>query len=203
MGRRAPYDGIIVTAGASDLAPAWVGQLAPGGRLVMPLSIRGVQQCVALTPAGGHLRSVAVCGCQFMPLTGAMANADQRLPVPGHPGVHIQAAAETEVDAALVADVLGRRGPAADTGITVRSWEVFASLRPWLAFREPALATLAYSGPPDAADASGVPAVIDFTVRGVTRRASPCLPGPAGLAVLDFSGPGVASDDPARGRCSG
>jgi hypothetical protein len=45
-----------------------------------------------------------------------------------------------------------------------------------------------------------VPAVIDFTVRGVTRRASPCLPGPAGLAVLDFSGPGVTSADPAHGR---
>ena len=118
---RAPYDGVIVTAGASDLAPAWASQLAPGGRLVVPLSIRGVQQCVALAPADGHLRSVAVCGCQFMPLTGAMANGDQRLPVPGHPGVYLQAAAETDVDAALVADVLGHRGPAADTGITARS----------------------------------------------------------------------------------
>jgi protein-L-isoaspartate(D-aspartate) O-methyltransferase len=211
----APYDGIIVTAGASDLAPAWASQLAPGGRLVVPLSIRGVQQCVAFTPADGHLRSVAVCGCQFMPLTGAMANGDQRLPVPGHPGVHLQVAAGTDVDAALVAGVLGPQGPAADTGVTVRSGDVFASLRPWLAFREPALATLTYSGPPDAAEASGVPAVIDFTVRGVTRRASPCLPGPAGLAVLDFSGPGLggpdlgapgpgagaaAAGDPARGR---
>ena len=205
---RAPYDGIIVTAGASDLAPAWASQLAPTGRLVVPLSIRGVQQCVALTPAGGHLRSVAVCGCQFMPLTGAMAHDDQRLPVPGHPGVYLQAAAETDVDATLVAGVLGHRGPAADTSITARSGEVFASLRPWLAFREPALATLTYSGPRAAADASGVPAVVDFTVRGVTRRASPCLPGPAGLAVLDFSGPGVPDPgepgltrgDRARGR---
>ena len=178
---RAPYDGIIVTAGASDLAPAWASQLAPGGRLVVPLSIRGVQQCVALTPAGGHLRSVAVCGCQFMPLTGAMPNDDQRVPVPGFPGVHVQAPAQADLDAALLADVLGRRGAAADTGITARPEEVYASLRPWLAFREPALATLAYSGPPDTAGASEVPAVIDFTVRGVTRRASPCLPGPAGL----------------------
>ena len=192
---RAPYDGIIVTAGASDLAPAWTSQLAPGGRLVLPLSIRGVQQCVALTLApGGRLRSVAVCGCQFMPLTGAMANDDQRLPVPGYPGVHVQAPATTDVDVALVADVLGRQGAAVGTGLTARPEEVFASLRPWLAFREPALATLAYSGPPDAATASTVPAVIDFTLRGVTRRASPCLPGPEGLAVLDISGPdaGVA-----------
>src|SRR6266568_17437 len=34
---RAPYDGIIVTAGASNLAPAWLSQLAPAGRLVVPL----------------------------------------------------------------------------------------------------------------------------------------------------------------------
>jgi protein-L-isoaspartate(D-aspartate) O-methyltransferase len=192
---RAPYDGIIVTAGASDLAPAWARQLAPGGRLVLPLSIRGVQQCVALTPADGHLRSVAVCGCGFMPLTGVMAHSDQRLPVPGHPGVHVEAAAETDVDPALVADVLGHPGSAVDTGITARSQDVFASLRPWLAFREPALATLIYSGPPDAADASAVPAVADFTVRGLTRRATPCLPGPAGLAVLDFRSPDVRGPD--------
>jgi protein-L-isoaspartate(D-aspartate) O-methyltransferase len=191
----APYDGIIVTAGASDLAPTWASQLAPGGRLVVPLSIRGVQQCVAFTPADGHLSSVAVCGCQFMPLVGAMANGDQRLPVPGHPGVHLQAAAETDVDTALVGDVLRHRGPATDTGVAVRSGDVFASLRPWLAFREPALATLTYGGPPDAAEASGVPAVIDFTVRGVARRASPCLPGPAGLAVLDFSDPDFSGSD--------
>lgn len=45
----APYDGIIATAGATDLAPAWVTQLASRGRLVVPLSIRGAQQCVAFT----------------------------------------------------------------------------------------------------------------------------------------------------------
>ena len=175
----------------SDLAPAWASQLAPGGRLVVPLSIRGVQQCVAFTPADGHLSSVAVCGCQFMPLTGAMANGDQRLPVPGHPGVHLQAAAETDVDAARSPTSWGVGGQPRTQASRCGPRDVFASLRPWLAFREPALATLTYSGPPDAAEASGVPAVIDFTVRGVTRRASPCLPGPAGLAVLDFSGPGV------------
>jgi hypothetical protein len=32
-------------------------------------------------------------------------------------------------------------------------------------------------------------------VRGVTRRASPCLPGPAGLAVLDFSDPDFSGPD--------
>jgi protein-L-isoaspartate(D-aspartate) O-methyltransferase len=44
----APFDRIIVTAGAWDIAPAWLEQLTPGGILVLPLSIRGIQLSVAL-----------------------------------------------------------------------------------------------------------------------------------------------------------
>jgi protein-L-isoaspartate(D-aspartate) O-methyltransferase len=189
----APYDGIIVTAGASDIAPAWGDQLAPRGRLVVPLSIRGVQQCVALTRADGHLRSVAVCECGFMPLAGAMANADMRLPVPGHPGVYVLAAAETEVDIGLVAGALDARGPRADIGITASSLEVFGSLRRWLAFHDPSSASLAYLGPPEAADASGVPPVLSLALGGVAQRTSPCLLGPAGLAVLDLAAPAATA----------
>ena len=36
----APYDRVIVTAGAWDLAPDWLAQLGPGGRLVLPLAAR-------------------------------------------------------------------------------------------------------------------------------------------------------------------
>ena len=192
---RAPYDGIIVTAGVSDLAPAWATQLAPGGRLVIPLSIRGVQQCVALTPANGHLRSVAVCGCQFMPLTGAMANGDQRLPVPGYPGVYLQAPAATDVDAALIAERPGASG--GSHGHRHRG-AVPGRVRQPAALAGLPRARPGHAGLQRAAGrgrASGVPAVIDFTVRGVTRRASPCLPGPAGLAVLDFSDPDASGPD--------
>lgn len=37
----APYDRVISTVGVWDLAPAWLGQLGPGGRLVAPLDLRG------------------------------------------------------------------------------------------------------------------------------------------------------------------
>lgn len=33
----APYDRIIVTVGAWDVPPAWLEQLADGGRIVVPL----------------------------------------------------------------------------------------------------------------------------------------------------------------------
>jgi protein-L-isoaspartate(D-aspartate) O-methyltransferase len=191
----APYDGIIVTAGASDLAPAWVDQLGSEGRLVVPLSIRGVQQCVALTRTGGHLRSSAVCECMFMPLAGAMANSDRRQPVPGHPGVYLQTAAQTQVDIGLVGAALDDRGPTAGIGVTVSTREVFGSLRRWLAFHETASALLTYVGPPEAADASGVPALAGFQLRGVARQSSLCILGPAGFAVLDVAGPLATAGD--------
>jgi protein-L-isoaspartate(D-aspartate) O-methyltransferase len=37
-----PFDRIIVTAGARDIPPAWVEQLAEGGRLVVPLRTKGL-----------------------------------------------------------------------------------------------------------------------------------------------------------------
>ena len=191
----APYDGIIVTAGASDLAPAWFSQLAPAGRLVVPLSIRGVQQCVAFVQADDHLSSVGVCEAGFMPLTGVMANADVRLGVPDRPGVHVVAAPGSKIDVELIGRALRAREPAAPIGVTVSALEVFGSLRRWLAFEDPAAALVMYNGAPEGAEASGVPQVLEFPVGGHIQRSSPCLLGAAGFAVLDVAGGG----DVARG----
>jgi protein-L-isoaspartate(D-aspartate) O-methyltransferase len=43
---RAPYDRIIVTAGAWDIPPAWCEQLAEGGRIVVPLRMRGLTRSI-------------------------------------------------------------------------------------------------------------------------------------------------------------
>ena len=37
----APYDRIVVAIGAWDIPPAWTDQLAGGGRMVVPLRMRG------------------------------------------------------------------------------------------------------------------------------------------------------------------
>jgi methyltransferase of FxLD system len=47
----APYDRIIVTTGTWDLATQWWAQLGPAGRIVLPLSIRGIQLSVGLETA--------------------------------------------------------------------------------------------------------------------------------------------------------
>ncbi len=185
----APYDGIIVTAGASDLAPAWLGQLAPDGRLVVPLSIRGVQHSVAWTRADGYLRSVSVSDCGFMPMQGQMANADLRLAVPGHAGVYVQAAPGVPVNPESIARALNASSQATPAQISATAREVFGSLRRWLAFGDPAAAMLTYVGTAEAAGASGVPAVLQYSVGSRVERSSPCILGPAGLAVLDLDVP--------------
>jgi protein-L-isoaspartate(D-aspartate) O-methyltransferase len=38
--RRAPFDGIVVTADTAGREPAWLDQLADGGRLVVPIGGR-------------------------------------------------------------------------------------------------------------------------------------------------------------------
>ncbi|GAA4907755.1 protein-L-isoaspartate(D-aspartate) O-methyltransferase [Streptomonospora salina] len=70
--RRAPYDRILVTAGAWDVPPAWRDQLAPGGRMVVPMRIRGLTRCLTLERAAeGHWSCVAVDMCGFVRMQGA------------------------------------------------------------------------------------------------------------------------------------
>ncbi|WP_322751930.1 MULTISPECIES: methyltransferase domain-containing protein, partial [unclassified Frankia] len=66
----APFDRIIVTAGAWDLPAAWLEQLAPDGLLVVPLRLRGLTRSVALRRQAGHWRSVSMHECGFMPIRG-------------------------------------------------------------------------------------------------------------------------------------
>jgi protein-L-isoaspartate(D-aspartate) O-methyltransferase len=54
----APYDWIILSVGAWDIAPAWVEQLKSGGILLLPLWIRGEQRTVAFEKDNGYLNSI-------------------------------------------------------------------------------------------------------------------------------------------------
>lgn len=67
----APYDRIIVTAAAAEIPRALYGQLADGGRLVIPIGTDRPQvlQIVTKSPAGPLI--VDVCQCSFVPLIGS------------------------------------------------------------------------------------------------------------------------------------
>lgn len=68
----APFDAIIVTAAASHVPPPLVGQLKPGGRMVIPLGASFlVQQLVLVEKAAdGRLSSREIAPVRFVPLTG-------------------------------------------------------------------------------------------------------------------------------------
>ncbi|GAA2681794.1 methyltransferase, FxLD system [Nonomuraea recticatena] len=74
----APYDRIIVTAGAWDIPPAWLEQLRPDGRIVVPLRLKGVTRTIAFDRDGeGGLisRSYGLCG--FVPFQGAGSHTER------------------------------------------------------------------------------------------------------------------------------
>jgi len=66
----APFDGVIVTAGAPEIPPALYAQLRTGGRLVLPVGPEEDQELTLITktPAGPTRRTL--CGCRFVKLIG-------------------------------------------------------------------------------------------------------------------------------------
>lgn len=66
----APYDAVLVTAGAPDVPEALTDQLADGGRLVIPVGPRECQTLVRIIRKGDRLESESLLECRFVPLVG-------------------------------------------------------------------------------------------------------------------------------------
>jgi protein-L-isoaspartate(D-aspartate) O-methyltransferase len=66
----APYDAILVTAGAPEIPQAFLGQLREGGRLVIPVGGRDNQELVRARMENGELKSRVLFNCKFVPLLG-------------------------------------------------------------------------------------------------------------------------------------
>jgi protein-L-isoaspartate(D-aspartate) O-methyltransferase len=66
----APYDRILVTAGAPAVPPALRAQLAEGGVLVIPVGEPDLQELIALTRRGDDYHATTLVGCRFVPLVG-------------------------------------------------------------------------------------------------------------------------------------
>jgi protein-L-isoaspartate(D-aspartate) O-methyltransferase len=132
----APYDRIIVTAGAWSLAPDWLAQLAPGGRIVLPLSVRGIQLTVAFEAAAGSWASTSACRCGFIRMTGALAGPESFIPIGPQPGWSVQSDDGRALDAEGLYSAL--TGPATDVpaGLRVPGLQVLSDADLWLTLTE-------------------------------------------------------------------
>ncbi len=115
----APYDRVILTVGAGDIAPAWVEHLTPNGLLVLPLRIGAGQFAVAFAREGNQLRSRSVLPCGFMPLRGAM---DDRERVYTAANLRLTAPAGVMLDMESVAALL-RTPPERRTLAVATGWQ--------------------------------------------------------------------------------
>ncbi|MBL0177324.1 MAG: protein-L-isoaspartate(D-aspartate) O-methyltransferase [Ignavibacteria bacterium] len=66
----APYDRIIVTAGAPDVPPSLSRQLADGGVLVVPVGTQSAQTMIRVTRKGDRFQTERFEGFKFVPLVG-------------------------------------------------------------------------------------------------------------------------------------
>jgi protein-L-isoaspartate(D-aspartate) O-methyltransferase len=67
----APFDGILVTAGAPRVPAALLDQLRDQGRLVIPVGPPAQQEVVVVTRDGDRFEESRREGCVFVPLIGA------------------------------------------------------------------------------------------------------------------------------------
>ena len=67
---QAPYDRILVTAGAPHLPQAYREQLANDGRIVIPIGTRQDQTLVIVDRHGDQWHSHSSTRCRFVPLVG-------------------------------------------------------------------------------------------------------------------------------------
>lgn len=120
----APFDGIVVTAGVSDLSPAWVTQLREGGRLVLPLWLGpGFEVAINFERRGDTLSSLAIEWCGFMGLRGANAGPERWVAV-GRWDANMVGSTADQVD--RLSALLAGQGRAEHAPALPKSW--FAQL---------------------------------------------------------------------------
>ncbi|MFI7701185.1 methyltransferase, FxLD system [Nonomuraea sp. NPDC049480] len=152
----APYDRLIATVGVWDLAPAWLEQLKPDGRLVVPLDLRGVQVSVAMEREDGHWVSRSVAPCGFMRMRGPYAGPEVLTVLRRDPELMLGLPERREVG-----DVVAALD-AVPTEITTKVEEpapgpvIGMDMSLWLALHEPRWCVLSRQGPGGPAITAGI-----------------------------------------------
>jgi protein-L-isoaspartate(D-aspartate) O-methyltransferase len=177
-----PFDRIILTVGASDIALAWWEQLKPGGRLVLPLAIRGGQKFTAFEWRADHLVSLSVKYCGFMLLRGVFAAPPvSQLQLGPDPGLFLEVEEARPIDPEAVYSWLTCSSQDWPTGVAVTVCELLGGLRLWLALPESEVGMLVAKG--DMVDRGLIPPLIGLGGEWKSISTSVLL-GETGLVAL-------------------
>ena len=128
----APYDRVIVTAGAWDLPPAWSDQLADDGLIIVPLRMRGLTRSIVFERDGEQLVSRGYQLCGFVPMQGVGANREHLVLLHGEDvGLRVDGAHQMDPDRLHEALI----GPRVErwSGVHIGGFEPFDGLELWLA----------------------------------------------------------------------
>jgi protein-L-isoaspartate(D-aspartate) O-methyltransferase len=131
----APYDRIQFTVGAGDIPAGVLDQLAPGGRLVIPMRIRGsISRSFAFERDGATWRTVSCEMATFVPLRkSAGDDTCTRVRMAGEGNVHLETFHEQDVDREALRTVLGQEGSKVYTGVKFRQGSPWQWVYLWLA----------------------------------------------------------------------
>ena len=174
----APYDCVVVTVGAPAVPAAWALQLRDGGRLVLPLRIRGLQRVLTLERHGSVLRSRHIARADFMMLRGQMESPIARCTF----GPDEEYTLTTENDAplmvGLVEHFLQQRPRRVELDSSANRVEALAGLGLWLAVHRPEFCTLWCSKPYD--PSQPIPWAfgrggLDYGTMGLVDKAGICV----------------------------
>ncbi|MDT0615218.1 methyltransferase, FxLD system [Streptomyces lancefieldiae] len=124
----APYDRIIFTVGAGDVPVKILDQLAPCGRLVLPMRIRGsISRSFAFERDGDTWKTVSCEMATFIPLRkGVCDDVYTLVPMAGEGNVRLETFSEQDVDREALRTVLDQQQTKLYTGVKFRqgsAWE--------------------------------------------------------------------------------
>ncbi|MFG3702754.1 methyltransferase, FxLD system [Micromonospora sp. NPDC047620] len=130
----APYDRVIVTAGAWDISAAWWDQLADHGRIVVPLRVHesGLTRCFAFdrTVPTTLVSTTTPLVCGFVPMRGTAEHTDQHVRL--DTDVVLKLDATDQPDSAALARTLNHPRYERWTGIQVTDDDPIGHLDLWL-----------------------------------------------------------------------
>lgn len=126
----APFDRIIFTVGTWDIPSAIWDQLAPSGRIVVPLRWRGQTRSIAFTRDDdmGGLRADSIELCGFVPMLGQDGERSTTIDADGH--VILQWDQDQSINPDDLDGLLTRTKATAWSNVTIESAESFDGI--WL-----------------------------------------------------------------------